>query len=158
MNILVPTDFSVNAANAFKYAQAVAKDLGGEITLLNVVHMQGLPAATFGIEKFMNMVEDTIRMESHKALDEIMATADKSLLITKRVELTYSIQDCLKKIIIKEKFDLVIAGTKGATGLKKVFIGSNAAGMIDNLPVPVIVVPKDAIYHDRAHIAYVTDL
>jgi len=158
MNILVPTDFSENATNAFRYAQAVAKDLGGEITLLNVVHMQGLPAATFGIDKFMNMVEETIRKESHKALDETVATADKGLMITKRVELTYNIQECLKKVIAQEKFNLVIAGTKGATGLKKVFIGSNAAGMIDNLPVPVIVVPKDAQYKDHAHIAYVTDI
>lgn len=158
MNILVPTDFSENAQNAFRYAQAVIKDLGGEITILNVVHMQGLPSATFGIGKLMDMVEETIRLESHKALDEMMAGADSSLLIRKDVELTYNIQECLKKYIQQEKFDLVIAGTKGATGLKKVFIGSNAAGMIDNLPIPVIVIPKDAQYHDHAHITYVTDL
>jgi nucleotide-binding universal stress UspA family protein len=158
MNILVPTDFSENAENAFRYAQAVVKDLGGEITLINVVHMQGLPSATFGIGKLMEMVEETIRMESHKALDASIEKADKSLLIRKHVELTYNIQECLKKFIQLEKFDLVIAGTKGASGLKKVFIGSNAAGMIDNLPVPIIVVPKEAQYKDHAHIAYVTDL
>jgi nucleotide-binding universal stress UspA family protein len=40
-------------------------------------------------------------------------------------------------------FDYIVMGTKGASGLKKVFMGSVAGGVISKTKAPVLVVPHD---------------
>jgi hypothetical protein len=41
-----------------------------------------------------------------------------------------------------DKYDFVVMGTKGASGLKEVFMGSVAGGVVSKTSAPVIVVPK----------------
>ena len=49
-------------------------------------------------------------------------------------------------------------GTKGATGLKEVFLGSVASGVIDNANCNVISVPQDTDYKEKLdRIAYLTN-
>jgi nucleotide-binding universal stress UspA family protein len=43
----------------------------------------------------------------------------------------------------KGNFDFIVMGTKGVSGLKEVFMGSVAGGVISKSIVPVIVVPLD---------------
>jgi len=54
--------------------------------------------------------------------------------------------------------DIIVIGTKGATGLKKVLIGTNSAAVIDNSSVPVIAVPDNAQFESINKIVYATDL
>ena len=49
-------------------------------------------------------------------------------------------------------------GTKGATGLTKVLIGSNAAAVINSSDIPVITVPEFARFNNLKHIVYATDI
>jgi nucleotide-binding universal stress UspA family protein len=49
-------------------------------------------------------------------------------------------------------------GTKGATGVKKALLGSNAVAVIDNSSVPVLVVPGDAMFRGVNRIVYATDM
>jgi len=49
-------------------------------------------------------------------------------------------------------------GTHGATGVQKVLVGTNAAAMIQDSPVPVIIVPRDATFHGFKKVAYATDM
>lgn len=45
-------------------------------------------------------------------------------------------------------YDFIIMGTKGASGLKEVFLGSVAGGVIAKTKVPVIVIPTTYIYRE----------
>jgi nucleotide-binding universal stress UspA family protein len=47
-------------------------------------------------------------------------------------------------LIEKKKADLVIMGTKGASGLKEIFIGSNTEKIVRGTKVPVISIPKSS--------------
>jgi nucleotide-binding universal stress UspA family protein len=49
-------------------------------------------------------------------------------------------------------------GTKGASGLKKVVMGSNAAAVIDNSSVPVIAVPGQTEFKAIKKIVYASDM
>jgi hypothetical protein len=71
--------------------------------------------------------------------------------------------DALKKTIAIQLPDLIIMGTKGASGLKELLIGSNTVNVIAKIRMPVLVVPEAARFQDfvnaeRNKIVLATDL
>jgi nucleotide-binding universal stress UspA family protein len=54
--------------------------------------------------------------------------------------------------------DLIVAGTKGASGLKAVVLGSNTASLINISEIPVVAVPPDARYTGFRRIVLATDM
>jgi nucleotide-binding universal stress UspA family protein len=51
--------------------------------------------------------------------------------------------DQCNAIAKKVDADCIVMGTKGASGVKEVLIGSNTADLMNNLAIPLYVVPKD---------------
>ncbi len=69
----------------------------------------------------------------------------------------------LKKIIAVQQPDLIVMGTKGASGLKKILIGSNTVNVISKTKVPVLVIPEVARFENflkkgKSRIVLATDL
>ena len=69
----------------------------------------------------------------------------------------------LKKIIAVQQPDLIVMGTKGASGLKKILIGSNTVNVIAKTKVPVLVIPEVARFENflnkgKNRIVLATDL
>jgi len=69
----------------------------------------------------------------------------------------------MSKIIAEERPDLIVMGTKGASGLKRVLIGSNTVKVIANTKVPVLVIPEKAKFESflkkgKGRIVLATDL
>ena len=54
----------------------------------------------------------------------------------------------LKKIIEAQNADLIVMGTKGASGLKKILMGSNTVSVLANTKVPVLVIPESARFEN----------
>jgi nucleotide-binding universal stress UspA family protein len=50
----------------------------------------------------------------------------------------------MKRIVRDEKIDLIVMGTSGATGLKELFLGSNAGTVIEKIPILSLTVPNKA--------------
>lgn len=136
--ILVPTDFSSNALKAVTYASEIARKSGAAIVLLHV------------IEPSINMVNpqaDLYRDEVVKERSEQLNLSQK--LVTNiypgiKVESELSrgaVIPSLLDFAEKEKVDLIVMGTTGASGLKEFFMGSVAAGVIGKTKIPVLTVP-----------------
>jgi hypothetical protein len=53
-------------------------------------------------------------------------------------------EDCIITEAETKKADLLVMGTKGATGLREAFIGTITAGVIESINIPVLVVPEKA--------------
>lgn len=51
--------------------------------------------------------------------------------------------ETIEEMVEELKADMVVMGTRGASGLKEVLIGSNAADAIKNVNSPLIVVPEN---------------
>src|SRR5207342_2350709 len=69
----------------------------------------------------------------------------------------------LKKIIAVQQPDLIVMGTKGASGLKRILIGSNTVNVIAKTRVPVLVIPEVARFENffnkgKNRIVLATDL
>ena len=136
--ILVPTDFSDNALKAITYASEIAKKSGAVVCLLHA------------IEPSINMVNP----QSELFRDEVVAEKLEQLQLSQKlvtdnypgieIDIELSRGAVISSILDfaeREKMDLIVMGTTGASGLKEFFIGSVAAGVISKTKIPVLTVP-----------------
>jgi|GEM_PF-11877 len=140
--ILVPCDFSHPAINAFRLALDVAARAKGTIHLLHVLDQSPLydsvlmPALID--EKEAN---EARRVKAQKEFDKLLShqRGHDDVKITTSIAFGQPIMTILDHIQ-NENIDLVIMGSRGASGLKEYFIGSNAEKIVRSSPAPVLVV------------------
>ena len=146
--IILPTDFSKNAWNAIAYALTLFKDVPCDFFVLNSyqVGASGLSTKMAGANdtRLYNLIKEQSQRDLQRELEKIKSF-DKSPDHTFE---TRSIMDTLVnaigKTVYKEEIDYIIMGTKGASGLKEVFMGSNTYKVIKEMDFcPVIAVPDD---------------
>ena len=150
-NLLVPTDFSENAAAAIRAAQFIAKQFDDVVIHLIHVDSSNLilsPSLTKGI---------TVRKEMEELVNKIKKNnlSTDSSLISKVIEGDPIEMIC--KYAATENIDLIVMGTKGATGLKEIFWGSNTAGVTKQSTVPVLAVPEDFVLRPFKEIVFAVD-
>ncbi len=157
--IIVPTDFSNQAEHALKFAVDVAVKSKGEILLMHVVD---LPMLKDSILSPSIYVDDSIVKAStalaQKGFDKALAKyAESGVKIKTTVEYGNPAMSVIRTIE-DNKADLVVMGTKGATGLKEMFIGSNTEKIVRGSRVPVISLPKASAIHAIQHIVFPNSL
>lgn len=144
--ILVPTDFSENAANALQYAVELAKAFKGEITLLHAYQ-------TMKRSDMMVSIADMLQREAEEAMAKLAKKIPEEVVFQTKVlrgEPIRLIEDMTKRM----GFDLIVMGTQGASGLKKVFIGSTAGGVMRNTAIPILAVPAAFSYRPVRKIVF----
>lgn len=136
--ILVPTDFSVYAESAFDYALEFAKRFGAHVELLHAYDLRGwvdLYEVTFS-----ERIERKIRRTATRKLapwiaraaaagvasDEHLALGPPSTVIIERAQAIAA--------------DLIVMGTRGLGGAKRVLLGSVADRTIRHASCPVVTV------------------
>ncbi|MFV7234305.1 universal stress protein [Flavobacterium sp. ZB4R12] len=152
--ILIPTDFSSNANNALKYANAFAQATNNKIVLLHTyIPILGNYNRIPGIIAEENA---RVKKESQKNLED---------LCNKYVEVSchnlVTIGDPIDTILDvsrKAKVDLIIMGTHGASGLRQILFGSNTSGVISKSTVPVLAIPQRYRFRKIDTIVYASDL
>jgi len=141
--ILVPCDFSDSAVQAFKFAVEIANQSKGEVMLLNVVE---LPVIHENVMMPTFSFEDTFLKEMKERADKDFAKM-KSKWAKEGPKVSTYVQfgaatPTISRFVEDNKVDLVIMGTKGASGLKEFFVGSNTEKVVRWSPVPVIAIKK----------------
>jgi nucleotide-binding universal stress UspA family protein len=135
--ILHPTDFSPNSAEAFHFACALARDCGARLIVLHAVE----PApAMVGETALVPYELEELREEAHRKLAELRP-ADPG------VHMETLIRDGPAPAIILEtadqcSADLIVMGTHGRTGLKRLFLGSVAELVLRRAHCPVLTVKE----------------
>lgn len=160
VNILVPTDFSDLSRVAIDYAIKVANTLKGNITLLHVVTVIQPTRASMRL-RLEALEEELLEMakEDMKALITEFAgknKTDKPLAF--EVVQGASFNATVKSVAKRLHSGLIILGTRGANGLKKVVLGSNTSSVIEISNIPVLVVPEFAEFKSLNTVVYATDL
>jgi hypothetical protein len=64
--------------------------------------------------------------------------------------------DSIKKQVKEKKIDLIVMGTKGASGLKEMTMGSNTGDVMTKVKCPLLAVPENTTYHRPKEIAFPT--
>lgn len=160
-NILLPTDFSQNASNAIEYAIQLFKDEDCTFHLLNTFTPVAYNVATLADSYSTMMIEEITRQNSESGLLEIEKELKKKFKNPKHTFQVLSSFNLLIpeiKAVIKERnIDLIVMGTKGATGAKEVFLGTNTMFTIKKVKCAVIAVPENFTYEDPKEILFPTD-
>lgn len=162
-HILVPTDFSDYAYNALYYATRLYPNEKCEITLVHTFEDQ-FSTSTSRIDIGRN--EKLYDELEHKALDKLKSQKEKIKRdrddIDLDVQILVSAQPLFKmvnRLITQSSIDFIVMGTKGASGLKEVFVGSQAVKLINKVkPIPLFLVPVASELGEPSNIAYATDL
>ncbi len=150
--ILFPTDFSENAQNAYVYALHLAKKLHASITTVHSYLPVHVPA-----EVMHHTVTDLTELHELSEMDNYQQAAQKMHQSAvkehlENIEVNHQMEqgsmvDVVLQAVVSESPDLIIMGTKGASGLFGKIIGSNTAAIIGSAPVPVLAIPENAQYH-----------
>lgn len=157
--ILCPTDFSGNAANAVKYAAALASQVRGKLVLVHIVEAEEIS----GPEGAITFLPPDPRLQIYykeklqELLDQIQLEYGFLFELDTICE-SGSLPEQLNGIIRREQIDLVVMGTKGAKNFIDKVLGTNTAHFIKLADCPVLVIPENAIYKGIYSIAYATDL
>lgn len=160
--ILFPTDFSVAANTAFEYALHFADSFNAELIILHVYDLpivETAPMAESTTEIF-DIVEMNQFESFREQLPELHSIAERNQMGHVRMrnillygDLIYTVN----KVCKDEDIDMIVMGTKGASGLKETFLGSTTASVMSNSNVPVLAIPTEAKYHHKIHnIAFTT--
>jgi nucleotide-binding universal stress UspA family protein len=138
--ILVPCDFSEPSVNAFRLAADLADETKGEIHLLHVIEVpvmhDSLLMPTLSFEAtLLKELSDNAENQFKKLTSNFTG---QTPVLTKNVFGNTSLM--ILDYIAENNIELVIMGTKGASGLRELLIGSNAERIVRRSPCPVITV------------------
>jgi nucleotide-binding universal stress UspA family protein len=141
--ILVAVDGSAPSFNASTYAIDLAKKNDAELILLYIV--SPVPYSQFEYANIGRMKEiETIEKEKaqQEVVDKVKQKAtEKKVSVKTDVLIKYT--PVVKEIVEyaeKKKVDMIVIGSRGMTGFKKLLLGSVASGVVKYSHCPVLVV------------------
>jgi universal stress protein A len=123
--VVVPTDFSACAEEAWALAQRVAQVSGSELVLVHVL-------------------EAPLDSEARETLEQWAAKARQRGLKARTVVKTGTPHQEIVDLATDERADLVVIGTHGRGGLNRALLGSVADRVVRLAPCPVLTVREPA--------------
>ena len=153
--ILVPVDFSDCSINALRFAIEAAQQLKARLHLFHAYHIP-IPVAEMTLAMDAKIVED-FQAKAEANYTELKKDIPSLLEVTDSFEIEFAF--AIDAIIKREQqdIDLVIMGTKGATGLREVLMGSLTADVISKSNIPILAIPGDAKSCEIRKIVFATD-
>jgi nucleotide-binding universal stress UspA family protein len=161
INILVPTDFSALSKIAFKYAIKIANEVNGTVTLLHSV--SSVEPVTNAMRHRVKPVENEVMADAHDQLQKLIRSMARSIQFSQAIRSSViKSSDTFPNVVNKEakkhRIGLIVMGTHGASGIRKVVVGSNTNGVIGSSKVPVLAIPEHAEFKGFRNIIYASDL
>ncbi|WP_299249664.1 universal stress protein [uncultured Aquimarina sp.] len=159
--ILVTTDFSDRAWNALVYAIDLYCDVPCEFHILNTYDLNAVRLVTTLSSQRVGYFYESIKVESEEGLKMTLEDLNNSKTAEHHIFKTVSKPGLLTKILKqkteKNQFDLIIMSSKGTTGSKQVFLGSNVKKVLENdFHCPILIIPEDAYFQGIKNIAFAT--
>ncbi len=140
MKILVATDGSKHALSAVKYAAKLVSNTRSNdtITLISVHDDTGFRHAAQFVGKAE--VEDYLREVSEKELKAARKVLDTAKVKYSNAIVIGHVSEEIVKFASAGKFDLIVLGSKGRSGIADLLIGSVAQRVLATAKQPVLLV------------------
>ncbi|MDG6904517.1 MAG: universal stress protein [Nitrososphaerota archaeon] len=144
--ILVSTDGSDNAKRAVSAASSLAKQNGSELVIVHVVSetipTQYSPIGINSPAADYSGYFKTIEQDGMKLVNQSVQDA-KNHGINARGEVLRTISSIVESVVEvanKENVDLIVMGTRGLGGFKKLLLGSVSSGVVSHAKCSVLIV------------------
>lgn len=159
--ILIPTDFSKNSWNAITYALELFKKSTCTFHLLHISPVLPYGEGEHVILSSPEAVEEMILKKSRKKLQALLKQIGGLPYNPEHTFVTNSVYaffvESIRREIADKGIELVIMGTKGATGLSKLTVGSNTGDVMTKVKCPLLAIPENSVYSRPREIAFPTD-
>ena len=132
-NILLATDFSYASERAFNYATRIAHLHDSKIYLVHVL----APESTSFIPE---LPTDRLRHEAQREMEILAGRSEVTQIAHETVLRAGSVWSVLSAVIREQDIELVVLGTHGRGGFKKLVLGSVAEEVVRRAGCPVITV------------------
>ena len=144
--IVVGIDGSEESMKAAEYAISIAKLYNAELIAITVLTSDiGYIYSSPGVESPPLTVKEIVLLagdEAKKWFDEIKEKANKKgiQLKTESIVAKKSLLNTILEYVEEHNINLVVVGTRGRSGIKKMLLGSIASGLVTYSPCPVLVI------------------
>ncbi len=160
LRILLPTDFSENSFNAIKYALLTFKDSKCKFHILHTYmppiyqseYVAGSPGIGLGASMRENVVSNLDKLQNR--LESERTSVNHSF---ETFACLNTLTDQIDETVHESKIDVIIMGTKGASGAKEILFGTHTVHIFKNAKCPVIAIPPDFEYESPKAILFPTD-
>lgn len=160
--ILLPTDFSKNALNAIRYALDLYKDQVCDFYFLNAFTVNGYSIENMMVpepgERAYEASKKASEDEFVKLMDILELHPDNPKHSYHTISTFNSLLFAVKDTIAKKDIDIVVMGTKGATGADTVIFGTNTVDVMEKVTeAPVLAIPENVRFEAPKEIVFPTD-
>ena len=139
--ILVPVDFSPHANRAVRYAVTLAAQFNARVELLHVVE-DPFVSGVWSSELYMPSMPELLSTLTAKAglrLGDLKATLPTTIVADAAVVVGHP-KETIPDHARDGRFDLIVMGTHGRSGLSHLVMGSVAERVVRKAPCPVLTV------------------
>jgi nucleotide-binding universal stress UspA family protein len=134
--ILVALDGSEHSIRALKSAIAIAKKFEGGITLIHVYTVSPFVITPKQVYKYVQAVQE---LGNNILQDGTSLVKAEGIQVETLLKEGHAVEKILETVT-KQKFNLVVLGSRGLSTLKGILMGSVSEGVTKNAPCPVLVV------------------
>ena len=165
IKVLVPYDFSQTANYALNFALSLSANYSGiEITVLHIIEtpvatgMGTMGGGLDSIPEFENQIYfmELIEMRKRQLKEIHEKYAGSSINLNTKLVLG-SVFKGISESISEQNPDLIVMGSKGASGLEEVIIGSNTEKVVRTASCPVITIKEETDVSKMKKIVFASD-
>lgn len=146
-HILLATDGSAASARAAQLAVDLARELGARLTAVYVVdpypYLGVGESNPLGFQAYMSAAQ-AHAAEAHAKVETLCTHGGEPVRLQARMVEDMHASDAILKTAKDEGADLVVVGTHGRTGIGRMMMGSVAAKVVSQSPIPVLVARQAA--------------
>uniref|UniRef100_Q3AQX7 Universal stress protein family n=1 Tax=Chlorobium chlorochromatii (strain CaD3) TaxID=340177 RepID=Q3AQX7_CHLCH len=133
--IICPVDFSDLSRKALQYANEFAQLSGGQVFLVGVIENDPSINYSHGLEKE--------RAEEEQKLVALIEEENMQGIVADYVIYEGFAEECILDYAKRQEADVIVMGSHGRRGLKRMILGSVAEHVIRRAPCPVLVVKEN---------------
>lgn len=159
--IILPTDFSENAYNAISYALQLFKEEECTFYLLNT-YTPVLYDSEYMYQNQLLSLDEIYSSNSRKGLKRLEKRIKKEFNNPKhqfkKLSVFNFLTDEINDQVEDKNIDLVVMGTKGATGAQEILLGTQTIHTIKKAKCPVLAIPSEYDFKSLKNILLPSDL
>ncbi len=140
-NVLLATDFSDASVAAVGHAAAVARSYQG---VVDIVHVVVPEVYWWAPPESLQSIEEGIEIWADQKMKDVLASEQLRDVPHEGIIKHGEIWDVLQSLVAQRNSDLIVTGTRGRRGLRRLVMGSVAEEILRLSPLPVLTVQPDA--------------
>ncbi len=144
--VLAPVDLSSCSRTALQWAERFARTAGAQLNALYVIRPSAVTVPNITVQQIempQRTLQEVIRSEALSEFDGFIEAAlgHGGEFVGRRLVWGEPVQR-IPQYAIERKYDLIVMGTHGRTGIRHLFRGSVAERVIRKAPCPVVIIGR----------------